>query len=123
MDHSEAVADGYEDGLGTFVAGAARDGMANLAKVASSFSAEPPAVTVIMGGRLIDGTGRPPVENSVVLLRGGKIVAAGPASSIPIPRGAEFVDAKGKSILPGLWEMHAHFDEVEWGPIYLAAGV
>ncbi|HET9837626.1 MAG TPA: amidohydrolase family protein [Candidatus Angelobacter sp.] len=123
MDHFEAIADGYEDGLATFVAGAARDGMANLAKVASSFSGEEPAVTAIMGGRLIDGTGRPPIEDSVVLLRGGKIIAAGAAASIPIPRGAEFVDAKGKSVLPGLWEMHAHFEQVEWGPIYLAAGV
>jgi imidazolonepropionase-like amidohydrolase len=123
MDHFEAVAEAYEDGLATFVADAARDGMANLAKVASSFSSEPAAVTAIMGGRLIDGTGRPPVEDSVVLLRGGKIVAAGPAASVPIPRGAEFVDAKGKSVLPGLWEMHAHFEQVEWGPIYLATGV
>ena len=123
MDHFEAIADGYEEGLTAFVAGAARDGMANLAKVASSFSAEAPAVTAIVGGQLIDGTGRPPVENSVVLLSGGKIVAAGPAASVPIPRGAEFVDAKGKSVLPGLWEMHAHFEQVEWGPIYLATGV
>ena len=123
MDHFEAVADGYEDGLATFVAGSARDGMANLAKVASSFSADEPAVTAIMGGRLIDGTGKPAVENSVVILRGGKIVAAGPAASIPVPKGAEFVDAHGKSVLPGLWEMHAHFEQVEWGPIYLATGV
>jgi imidazolonepropionase-like amidohydrolase len=123
MDHFEAVADGYEDGLAGFVTGAARDGMANLARVASSFSADESAVTAIMGGRLIDGTGKPAVENSVVILRGGKIVAAGPAASIPIPKGAEFVDAKGKSVLPGLWEMHAHFEQVEWGPIYLAIGV
>lgn len=123
MDHFEAVADGYEDGLAAFVTGAARDGMANLAKVASTFSGEAPAVTAIMGGRLIDGTGKPAIENSVVLLRGGKIIAAGPAASIPIPRGAEFVDASGKSVLPGLWEMHAHFEQVEWGPIYLASGV
>jgi imidazolonepropionase-like amidohydrolase len=123
MDHFEAVDEAYEDRLATFVADAALDGMANLAKVASSFSSEPAAVTAIMGGRLIDGTGRPPVEDSVVLLRGGKIVAAGPAASVPIPRGTEFVDAKGKSVLPGLWEMHAHFEQVEWGPIYLATGV
>ena len=123
MDHFEAVAEGYEDGLAAFVTGAARDGMANLAKVASSFIADEPAVTAIMGGRLIDGTGKPAVENSVVILRGGKIVAAGPAASISVPKGAEFVDATGKSVLPGLWEMHAHFEQVEWGPIYLATGV
>jgi len=123
MDHFEAVAEGYEDGLATFVAGAARDGMANLAKVAAGFTAQPASVTAIVGGRLIDGTGKPAVENSVVILQNGKIAAAGPATSITVPQGAQIVDAHGKSVLPGLWEMHAHFEQVEWGPIYLATGV
>ena len=123
MDHFEAVADGYEDGLATFVAGAARDGMANLAKVAAGFTAQPATVTAIVGGRLIDGTGKPVIENSVVVLKDGKIAAAGPAASTAVPEGAQIVDAHGKSVLPGLWEMHAHFEQVEWGPIYLATGV
>jgi imidazolonepropionase-like amidohydrolase len=123
LDHFEAVADGYEDGLAAFVTGAARDGMANLAKVASNFSAKGSPVIAIVGGRLIDGTGKPPVENAVVVLRDGKIAAAGPASSTPVPADAQVVDAHGKSVLPGLWEMHAHFEQVEWGPIYLATGV
>ena len=59
MDHFEAVAEGYEDGLAAFVTGAARDGMANLAKVAAGFTAQPASVTAIVGGRLIDGTGKP----------------------------------------------------------------
>src|SRR5262249_28179998 len=33
------------------------------------------------------------------------------------------VDEHGKTVMPGLWDMHAHFEQVEWGPIYLAAGV
>jgi imidazolonepropionase-like amidohydrolase len=123
MDHFEAIADGYEDALAAFVAGAARDGMANLAQVASEFSTTVPPVIAIVGGRLIDGTGKPAVENSVVVLRQGKIAAAGPAASTPVPQGAQVIDARGKSVLPGLWEMHAHFEQVEWGPIYLATGV
>jgi imidazolonepropionase-like amidohydrolase len=123
MDHFEAVAAGYEEDLTTFVADAARDGMANLAKVAADFTAQPASVTAIVGGRLIDGTGKPPIENSVVILQNGKIAAAGPAASTTVPEGAQIVDAKGKSVLPGLWEMHAHFEQVEWGPIYLATGV
>ena len=123
MDHFEAIADGYEDGLAAFVAGAARDGMANLAKVASGFSAQTKPVIAIVGGRLIDGTGKPPVENSVVILHEGKVAAAGPLASTPVPEGAQVVDARGKSVLPGLWEMHAHFEQVEWGPIYLASGI
>jgi imidazolonepropionase-like amidohydrolase len=123
MDHFEAVADGYEDGLEAFVTGAARDGMANLAIVAKGFSAQAPSVTAIVGGRLIDGMGKPAIENAVVILKDGKIAAAGPAASTPVPEGSQVVDAHGKSVLPGLWEMHAHFEQVEWGPIYLATGV
>ena len=123
MDHFEAVAEAYENGLATFVAGAARDGMANLAKVAAGFTAQSASVTAIVGGRLIDGTGKPAIENAVVILKDGKISAAGPAAITPVPQGAQIVDAHGKSVLPGLWEMHAHFEQVEWGPIYLATGV
>jgi imidazolonepropionase-like amidohydrolase len=123
MDHFEAVADGYEDGLPQFVTSAARDGMANLAKVAAGFSTQTPSLVAIRGGRLIDGTGKPPVENAVVILQDGKIVAAGPAATTAIPEGAQVLDATGKSVLPGLWEMHSHFEQVEWGPIYLATGV
>jgi imidazolonepropionase-like amidohydrolase len=123
MDHFEAVAEGYEEGLAAFVTGAARDSMANLAKVAAGFTAQPALLTAIVGGRLIDGTGRPAIENAAVVLKEGKIIATGPAASTPIPEGAQVVDAHGKSVLPGLWEMHAHFEQVEWGPIYLATGV
>jgi imidazolonepropionase-like amidohydrolase len=123
MDHFEAVAESYEDGLATFVAGAARDGMANLAKVAAGFTGQPASVTAIVGGRLIDGTGKPAIENAVVILKDGKIAAAGLAASTAVPDGAQIVDAHGKSVLPGLWEMHSHFEQVEWGPIYLATGV
>ncbi|HZU32190.1 MAG TPA: amidohydrolase family protein [Candidatus Angelobacter sp.] len=123
LDHFEAIADGYEDGLAAFVGAAARAGMANLAKVASNFSAPTKPVIAIVGGRLIDGTGKPAVENAVVVLKDGKIDAAGPAATTPVPEGAQVIDAHGKSVLPGLWEMHSHFEQVEWGPIYLATGV
>jgi imidazolonepropionase-like amidohydrolase len=78
---------------------------------------------VIEGATLIDGTGRPPVGDSAAVVRDGRIVAAGPRGNVSIPAGAARVDGKGKTLLPGLWEMHAHFMEAEWGPTYLAAGV
>lgn len=77
----------------------------------------------LVGGRLIDGTGGAPVESSTVIVRDGRIEAAGPASRIPVPRGVPTIDVRGKSILPGLWDMHAHVGQSEWGPVYLASGV
>ena len=56
------------------------------------------------------------------MIQKGRIVAVGPRRKVKIPSGAKKVDARGKTILPGLWDMHAHFEQVEWGPIYLAAG-
>ena len=77
----------------------------------------------LAGGRLIDATGAPPVEIANVIVREGRIAAAGPAASTPIPRGVPVVNASGKTILPGLWDMHAHVGLAEWGPVYLASGV
>ncbi|HEY6338771.1 MAG TPA: amidohydrolase family protein, partial [Candidatus Sulfotelmatobacter sp.] len=51
------------------------------------------------------------------------IVAVGPSKKIRVPQDAERIDVRGKFIIPGLWDMHAHYEQVEWGPIYLAAGV
>jgi len=77
----------------------------------------------LTGARLVDGTGNSPVEHAVVLVNNGKIEAAGAAESVRIPKGVPSIDVSGKTILPGLWDMHAHVGQAEWGPVYLAAGV
>jgi imidazolonepropionase-like amidohydrolase len=122
FDHFEAIREGYESGLGTFVGLAGSDGMAALAEISKSISGSRAEKIALVGGMLIDGTGRDPVPDSVVVIEKGRIVDAGPKSRVKIPSGAQKVDARGKTILPGLWDMHAHFEQVEWGPIYLAAG-
>lgn len=123
FDHFEALRDGYEPALPAFVSRAAADGMAALAEMARRMSPPQKGAVAITGATLIDGTGRPPVRDAVVVVRGDRIIAAGPRTSVRIPGGAKIVDARGKFLLPGLWDMHAHFEQVEWGPIYLAAGV
>ena len=47
-------------------------------------------------------------ENQTVLVRGGRIVQVGPASTVHVPLGAIAVDGRGKYLMPGLAEMHAH---------------
>jgi imidazolonepropionase-like amidohydrolase len=123
FDHFEAIRDGYESALGTFVGRAGADGMAALAEVSKGISGSHADTMALVGGTLIDGTGGDPVVDSAIVIDRGRIVAAGPRSKIKIPKNAVVVDAHGKTILPGLWDMHAHFEQVEWGPIYLAAGV
>jgi imidazolonepropionase-like amidohydrolase len=123
FDHFEAIRDGYASALGDFVGRAGTDGMNALAEISKGISGSRAATLAIVGGTLIDGTGAAPVADAAVVIHDGRIVAAGPRSKVKIPKDANVVDAHGKTILPGLWDMHAHFEQVEWGPIYLAAGV
>jgi imidazolonepropionase-like amidohydrolase len=122
FDHFEAIRDGYESALGDFVGRAGADGMSALAEISKSISGSRASTIAIVGGTLIDGTGAAPVADAAVVIHNGRIVAAGPRSKVKIPKHSSVVDAHGKTILPGLWDMHAHFEQVEWGPIYLAAG-
>ena len=123
FDHFEAIRDGYESALGTFVSRSGADGMATLADISKNISGSHADTLALVGGTLIDGTGAAAVPDSVVVIHDGRIVAAGPRASVKVPGDAKVVDAHGKTIMPGLWDMHAHFEQVEWGPIYLAAGV
>ena len=122
FDHFEAIRDGYESALPTFVSLSGADGMASLARLSKTISGSRAGTLAIVGATLVDGTGQAAVPDATVVVQGGRIVAAGPSSQVKVPRNAEVVNGRGKTLLPGLWDMHAHFEQVEWGPIYLAAG-
>lgn len=66
------------------------------------------ATTALVGGRLIDATGTAAIENAVVILRGGRIVAAGPADRVRVPADATVIRVEGKTVLPGLIESNGH---------------
>ncbi|HMQ05054.1 MAG TPA: amidohydrolase family protein [Pyrinomonadaceae bacterium] len=58
--------------------------------------------------RIIDGTGAAPLENQTIVIRGGKIDLIGPTAATTIPAGAENIDLKGYTVMPGLVGMHNH---------------
>jgi len=60
----------------------------------------------IKGATLIDGTGRAPVENSVIVIENGRFKAVGTASAVACPDGAEAIDVGGKTVLPGFMDGH-----------------
>ncbi|HET7536258.1 MAG TPA: amidohydrolase family protein [Candidatus Didemnitutus sp.] len=68
----------------------------------------PAKITALVGGRLIDGWGGAPVNSSVILIEGERIKAVGTVESLPVPAGAEVIDCRGMSVLPGLWDCHVH---------------
>ncbi|MFB4317095.1 amidohydrolase family protein [Actinomadura sp. 21ATH] len=82
-------------------------------------------VIVVTGGTLIDGTGAPPRRDATVVLVGDRIAWTGHRREMPAPAGARVVDARGRYVIPGLWDMHTHWTELEKisPPLYLANGV
>ena len=65
-------------------------------------------VRALVGGRLIDGFGGPPIQDSVVLIEGDRITAVGRQGEIAVPAGAEVISTEGMDVLPGLWDAHVH---------------
>jgi len=64
----------------------------------------------IVGATLIDGSGGPPLNNSVVIIQGDSIVRVGKQSSIKIPSDARTIDGRGLVISPGFIDSHNHSD-------------
>ena len=98
-----------------FSLAAALAGVAIALPGAQTFDGEPdpqPAAAdlAIVGGLLIDGHEGPPLPGAVVLVEGNRIVAVGRRGELTVPDGAEVVDARGMTILPGLIDAHVHLD-------------
>lgn len=119
----EAVRSEYEPVFTDLYQSGVKQEMANLAGMGSQAPARLSGTFAILGATLVDGTGAPPVADSAVIVRDGRIVAAGPREKVKLPRQIAMVDGKGQTLLPGLWEMHTHFSGVEFGPALLGAGI
>ncbi len=92
-------------------------------------SAQPPAKLALVGGMLLDGYEAPPLHNAVVLIEGNRIVAKGQVGEVQIPRDARVIDTSGRTMLPGLIDLHVHLmilghgNYARWFPWMLEHGV
>lgn len=77
----------------------------------------------LVGGMLLDGYEAPPIHHAAVVIEGDRIVAVGPASEVEIPEDARIVDTGGRTMLPGLIDLHVHLmilghgNYADWWPI------
>lgn len=69
-------------------------------------------------------TGAPSEPGMTVVITGGRVSAVGKTGKVPAPEGAAVVDATGKFLIPGLWDMHVHLSETKTPfPLFIANGV
>ena len=80
----------------------------------TSRTALTPGVVAITGATVVTMTRDSVLRDATVLVRDGRIAAVGPSARVTIPRGARRIDGRGKFVIPGLADMHAHLYADEW---------
>ena len=95
------------------------------AALAKRLTSPTPSAIVIKNGDVFDSEAGKLVPHTTIVVQGNRIVAVGPAASVKTPAGATVVDATGKTVLPGMWDMHTHLDFTgeEDGTLQLASGI
>ena len=92
--------------------------------LSTALGAQARPTLALVGGRVLDGYGGPPIENGVVLIAGDRIVAVGRDTDVRVPAGVPTVDTNGMTVLPGLIDMHVHLqilghgDYKRWDDLY-----
>ena len=91
--------------------------VAIIAAAAVLVAAVPPDETLaFVHATVIDATGSPAQPDLTVIVRDRRIVEIGPSASVAVPKNARVVDARGKFLIPGLWDMHVHEIFGDWIP-------
>jgi imidazolonepropionase-like amidohydrolase len=85
------------------------------------------SVLVLTNATVIAMDGGAPQENRTIVIRAGRIVSVEPSEGAAIPARSHTVDARGKFVIPGLWDMHVHTSREGraryFWPLFLAHGV
>ncbi len=80
--------------------------------VASPMADQAPAPAArkvaLVGGMLLDGYEAPPLHHATVLIEGDRIVKVGPMASTPVPPDYAVIDTSGRTMMPGMIELHGH---------------
>jgi imidazolonepropionase-like amidohydrolase len=80
----------------------------NASAIARKAQSPAPEELAIVGARMYSSPDAAPVEDSVVVVKNGRIVRVGSRSGIPVPRAASVIDARGAVLTAGFWNSHIH---------------
>ncbi|MFI5106506.1 MAG: hypothetical protein ACHP79_16405, partial [Terriglobales bacterium] len=91
-------------------------------ELARTLAHKPASPLVFAHANLFDADTAQSRPNSTVVITGNRITAIGADGKVAIPKNAEVIDAAGKTLMPGLWDMHVHIQPND-GLLHMAAGV
>jgi imidazolonepropionase-like amidohydrolase len=84
-------------------------------------AADEGSVKAFVGARIIDGTGKPPVEKATLVIRNDRVEAVG--TKVKVPAGAQRINAAGMTIIPGIVNAHGHVSSRDNLGKYLRDGI
>lgn len=116
------VREGFEAAL-TELLTAQSEALASDARAATRSMQHQPHVLVIRNARLFDAEQRALRPATSVRVRGERIEAVGPDAEVQAQDDAEVIDAAGRVLLPGMWDMHVHVLDQSEGALHLLAGI
>jgi imidazolonepropionase-like amidohydrolase len=95
---------------------------ARFASMARDLARRPAHAVAIRHVSVFDSEKATVREDQTVIIEGERIAAVGAAGSVAVPKDAEIIDGSGKMLLPGLFDMHSHSQDLN-GPLNIASGV
>jgi len=119
---SSIVQEGWDSSVATLTAVQDSLSRSRERETAVRLSDRPTGPVAFTGATLFDAPNARLIPNTTVVVDGSRIQAVGPDGSVAIAASARRIDARGKTLLPGLWDMHAHVGSVD-GSLNISAGV
>jgi Amidohydrolase family len=92
------------------------------ARMAREFAVHPGHPVAFEHVRVFDSEQARTLEDQTVIVQGEHIAAVGPSATAIVPKDAEVIDGAGKTLMPGLFDMHAHLQPLD-GILNIASGV
>jgi imidazolonepropionase-like amidohydrolase len=124
----EEILDEYNSAFDQLMQSGIREQMLELGDISHATRPLASGNYAIVGARVVDTRfdvepAKAVIENATVIVRNGLIAAVGSGATTPAPAGFHVIRANGKTLLPGLWDMHVHYSGIAFGPALLSAGI
>jgi imidazolonepropionase-like amidohydrolase len=120
---SSTIREGWEPAIPAMIDAEEAAAAVRFRTLAQTLAQRPTAALVFRNANLFDAEHARMIPHTTVVISGNRIQSVGPDQSASVPAGAQIIDATGKALLPGLWDMHVHVSPGTDGILHMAAGV